>query len=348
MTQASLIMQALEAVLLSRLKRPITLTHLERRPSDYASSHLLEEWDARLSDGTTLPLIAKALCRSQFLAEADRAKPTFLYDPHREAEAYSSILEPVGLGTATYYGTIVGSDGPYLVLERVRGARLEHTGEFEAWEAAARWIAELHAWFDISVSMAPLPNAHLLRHDAAYYRLWMERALAFASQLSTPEARERALDGLNWLSPRYEQVVARLLALPHTLIHGEFYASNVLLRDQESGGNGSGSGNPWRVCPVDWETAAIGVGLSDLAGLTSGDITEAQLTLLVLAYREAWNQSRPDNPLPDQKVLLNDLDYCLLQAAVQWLGWSSDWSPPPAYAHDWLDTALNLAKRLNL
>jgi hypothetical protein len=31
---------------------------------------------------------------------------------------------------------------------------------------------------------------------------------------------------------------------------------------------------------------------------------------------------------------------------VQWLGWSSQWSPPAQHAHDWLSEALALAERL--
>ena len=43
----------------------------------------------------------------------------------------------------------------------------------------------------------------------------------------------------------------RLVRLPRTLIHGELYPSNVIV------GRGH---HRERVCPVDWEMAALGPG----------------------------------------------------------------------------------------
>ncbi len=40
--------------------------------------------------------------------------------------------------------------------------------------------------------------------------------------------------------------------------------------------------------------------------------------------------------------------YFRLYIAVQWLGWSRDWSPPAEHAHDWLSEALSLAEELEL
>ena len=117
-----------------------------------------------------------------------------------------------------------------------------------------------------------------------------------------------------------------------TLTHGVFYPSNVLIEQRD--------GRP-RVCPVDWETAAVGPGLLDLAALTAGDWTDAQRRALVAAYREVLPGRTED------QVLL-DLDYCRLHSAVQWAGWSADWSPPPECARDWLDDALTLAESLGL
>jgi N utilization substance protein B len=43
-----------------------------------------------------------------------------------------------------------------------------------------------------------------------------------------------------------------------------------------------------------------------------------------------------------------DLDCCRLHQAVQFLGWSRNWSAPPEHAQDWLDEALAVATRLRL
>jgi len=113
-----------------------------------------------------------------------------------------------------------------------------------------------------------------------------------------------------------------LAALPATLLHGEFYPSNIMVR--EAGGRSL-------ICPLDWELAALGPGLVDLAALTAGAWTEAQREQLALCYHEALPRSQ--RPLP--RELLVSLDYCRLHLAVQWLGWAVSWSPPREHRHDW-------------
>jgi thiamine kinase-like enzyme len=123
-------------------------------------------------------------------------------------------------------------------------------------------------------------------------------------------------------------VVERLIALPVTFIHGEFYASNVLV---ESNGR-------TRICPIDWEMAGIGPSLIDLAALASGKWTDERRTELAAAYLDAAPSAE----------FLADLDCCLLHLAVQWLGWSADWQPPAEHAHDWAGEAVRLAEKLGL
>ncbi|TMQ28706.1 MAG: aminoglycoside phosphotransferase family protein, partial [Planctomycetota bacterium] len=139
-----------------------------------------------------------------------------------------------------------------------------------------------------------------------------------------------------WLSERYGRVVERLLSLPLTVFHGEFYASNVLVRERH---------DTVRICPVDWEMAAVGPGLMDVAALTAGAWSDAERTSLAMAYHAALP---PDGSRPSQEALLTALDWCRLHLAVRWLGWSPGWSPPPEHAQDWLGEALRLAEKLDL
>jgi aminoglycoside phosphotransferase (APT) family kinase protein len=132
-------------------------------------------------------------------------------------------------------------------------------------------------------------------------------------------------------------VVERLLRLPVTLIHGEFYPSNVLVKRD---------GDRIRVCPVDWETAAIGPGLLDLAALTSGRWTEKQRLAMAMAYFKAVGADQNDDTARDEFLI--DLDFCNLFMAIQWLGWSPDWRPPPEHAQNWLTEACRLATKLRL
>jgi aminoglycoside phosphotransferase (APT) family kinase protein len=321
---------ALEQALSQHFGAQCAVAWLERRPAPCGSSFALEELDVRLA-GTTLQLMFKDLSPRALLASARNVKPAFLYEPCREIEVYRQVLARHRLGTATCYGSVVEERlGRYwLFLERVPGVELYQVGEFAIWQQAAGWLAELHTCLAAEAgrlaSLAPL-----LTYDGDFYRQWPRRARAF--QKAGPNQR-----GLEWLAGRYERVVERLVALPVTFLHGEFYASNVLVQQTVLGP---------RVCPVDWEMAAVGPGLMDLADLTAGKWSEEQKASLALAYHQTLAEL--GGCPPPSAGLLGALDYCRLHRAVQWLGWSPQWLPPTEHAQDWLGEALSLAEKLGL
>jgi hypothetical protein len=279
---------------------------LERKPYVYRTSFPLDEARVRLPSGEEKVLLVKELSRSQLDEATRRAKPEFVHDPRREITVYEDILAGRNLGTARCYGSIAApGTGRYrLFLEKVDAVELWQLGEIEAWEGAARWAARLHT------VVSPGSEMPLLRYDAAYFRPWLERAHSFHPG--------RTIDAL---SPAHERALARLAALPVCFVHGEFYASNILVA-------------PGRVCPVDWEMAGIGPGVLDLAALTAawegGDSAR-----LVRAYSDERGA-----PVDDA-----DLDAARLVLAVQWLGWAEGWEPPREHATNWLEEAAAAATR---
>lgn len=309
------------------------ITRLSRRPSAYRTSFTIEELVLDLDDGKHLDIIFKDLSWLALSDETRQVKPQFLHNPLREIEVYRTILALHQIGTATCYGVHV--DEPrqlyWLFLEKVPGLELYQIGEFEKWQAVARWLAEFHNRFAMQVDR--LKNlASLLRYDGAFYRRWLQRACAYVDCNSMTRLRN-AKKALTWLAARYEKVVERLVELPPTFIHGEFYASNVLIRDEIDG---------LYVCPVDWEMAGVGPGLIDLAALTAGKWSEEQRTNLARAYFETQPFTR------DEEEFLSALNHCRLHVAMQWLGWAPNWSPPAENTHDWLGEALYLAEKLVL
>ena len=128
-----------------------------------------------------------------------------------------------------------------------------------------------------------------------------------------------------------------MLELPTTLIHGEFYASNIVINDSE---------NPPRVCPIDWERAAIGPGLIDLAALTAGNWSEQFKVEMAMAYRDELLCAGSYSP--SMHELLRGVNLCRLHLAVQWLGWSADWTPPKDHRQDWLAEAVYAASQLSI
>jgi len=321
-----------EAVLHRHFGTERGVTHMECRLSDFRSSFMLDEIDVWLDDGATLQLILKDLSWRALLQEAQGAKPAFLYDPLREIAVYQKILRTRQFGVATCYGAVVdrAKDRYWLFLERVAGLRLAHVGDFDIWQNTARWLAGLHGQFvgqaDLLAKAAPL-----VRYDGDFYLLWMRRTQQFA------RGRVPKQHGVEWLAERYEQVIERLVTLPKTFIHGEFCAPNVLVGTTTEGS---------RVCPVDWEMAAVGPGMIDLAALTSGKWSEEQRLAMAMAYYGSL-PSGSELRLP-LDVFLDALDFCHLHLAVQWLGWSRDWVPPLEHEHDWLGEAMRLAKKLGL
>ena len=281
-----------------------------RSNSIYATSHRLEDVVVRLSGGEDLRLMCKHLGVPAMLPGAARAKPAFLYDPRRELEVYEHVLPPAGIGTATCYGWWSEGGRDWLLLEKVPGVELYQVGDIDRWAHAAAWLARAHR----ALAFGPAPP-RLIRYDRAFYDHWVERSRGRGARHA--EAAEA-----------YGRVIDRLLAFPVQPIHGELYASNVLVTDDG------------RVAPVDWEMAAVGPVLVDLAALTTA-LTADQQERLERAYFDV--RGWPDG----LRGFLRDLDACRLHLCLRWLGWADDWQPPEEHAHDWLGEALILADRLH-
>jgi thiamine kinase-like enzyme len=288
---------------------------VERRPSPYRTSFPIEELRVQLEGRGPVRLGCKRLDWDALEPEAQLAKPQFLHDPEREPAVYRSLLPQAPAGPPEFFGDTRDGERHLLFFEWVEGRELFQVGERELWEQAARWLARFHA------ALAPDLDRHraearLVDHDAAFYRGWIERARRFAPDPAPIE----------WLTARHQPVVEALCALPRTVIHGEFYASNVLVSDE-------------RVAPVDWELAAAGPGLTDLAALVSG-WPQKDREAIAAAYAA-------DPAVPPFEA--RDLGFARLQVAVQWLGWAPpQWEPPEGQQHDWLGEAIELAEGLDL
>lgn len=330
---------ALEEALSGHFGRRCRIQRLRRRRSVYSSTYTIENLEVELARGRRLSLVFKNLSPSSLLEAAQEVRPRFLYNPLREIETYRSILDPQRFGTPICYGALYhpGQQRYWLFLERVRGPLLWQVGEMETWRQAAQWMARLHTEFELRGKVPrPAKFAHLLTYDRRFLGVWASRAEDFLRK-GAGEHTAKARRQFSRLVNGYERLIDRLLALPQTLIHGEFYPSNIILRQ---------AGQEHRICPIDWEAAALGPSLMDLAALTSGDWNSDQKQDLVTAYREALvrvNGWPP--PLPE---LMELVECCQLHLAMQWLGWATDWSPPKMHARNWLDEVFRLAERVGL
>jgi hypothetical protein len=304
---------------------------LRRRPYRYTTSFRLEEIRLDFDDGTDLTMILKDLSWNRLLDDARHSKPPFLYEPRREVNVYRALLGPTGIGVRCYAAVDDDSGSqPWLLLEKAPGVELWQVGDLTTWQAVARWLAGFHLRFMGTLGAVRTRNPYLLSYGSVWFASWARRARMVLDGSDDPRVPE-LLSSLD----RYGAVADTLGALPSTLVHGEFYPSNLLVE---------GDAEHLRVCPVDWEMAAIGPGLLDMAALAGGwGATERGA--LVSAYRTAMVEL--GGPVLQLDGLLADVDRCRLHLALQWIGWAAAWQAPPEHSHDWIGEALTLGRELS-
>lgn len=307
---------ALAAALERSLPAPVRV--LARRESPYASSFPLAELDLETGDGARMAVVWKELTPGALLPGARAARGAgAAADPARELRAYE-LLAGVGLGTPGLVAAVDESERTWLFLEAVRGTRLEHVGDADAWAATARWLARAH--------VVLTARADALAADPAaptWPPAWTPPdADALAASAADPQRGRR----IAALAPALAAARERLAAAPPTVIHGELYAANVLI-------DGA------RVCAIDWETIARGPALLDLATLTAGAWEDPDEPLA-----EAYRQALPDPP--PHAPFHADLAAARLLTAARWLAAPARWRPPPEQARDWLRDAEAIAGRI--
>lgn len=301
---------------------------LHRVPWVRASSCALSEVEAETGDGSMIRLVAKDSSPEHMLPQARRVRPSFLFDPGREAAVYGDVLDPAVHGTPRCHGVLPPAEAPVLLLERVDGPPLEEVAYGRPWHEAAKWLARFHAEFaDGTPSGAAVADQPwLVRYDTDFFARWPERA---AHRLRDDD--RRAARDLAGLARRYDEVVEALCRQPRALVHGDFHPANVVVAAHG------------RICVLDWELAGWGPPLLDLAALTSGRWAPSRRAALERTYR-----NRDPGSWPDDAAFAAALECCRLHLALQWLGWGPDWSPEPRRATDWVASAKRSADRLGM
>jgi hypothetical protein len=200
--------------------------------------------------------------------------------PRYEADVYRLAVEPAGLPAPRSFGLCGDerSGARWLMLELVAGERFTKSTEPGAMSrgiaAAASWIGAFHRFHE-----APQAgwDGRLARHDEA----GLAACVARARNQCEPLRAERPW--LARLADQCEEAFGELFTRRPTVIHGEYYPENILLRDGE-------------IVPVDWERAAISAGEIDLAALTEGHWQPTDVRLAVEAYAEArWDGAPPED-----------------------------------------------------
>lgn len=147
----------------------------------------------------------------------------------------------------------------------------------------------------------------MLRHDADFFSSIAKLALRAVSQISVLLA-----DRLAEIVNRYDRLVDAMSSQTPTLVHGAYLPSQILVETNSE---------PLRVCPIDWELAALGSPLYDLAFFSDG-FEPPKLNLLWDAYRQ--EAEKYDISVPNREEMRFVVDCFRLHKVINWLSQSID------------------------
>jgi hypothetical protein len=270
-----------------------------RRPNAYSSSSPAEIVTIAFADGRQRELFLK------YAREPDpepRCRQGIAYC----GRVYDQLVQRLPLPTVRSLGLVTIGHPPVqaLVLEHLQEClRVNEAPDESGLMAAAAWCGRMHSWG--SAADADPAFGFLTRYTADSCRAWSQRARSLAASVGgVPDWLARACGTF------HDRVIA-LVAMERTTIHGDFGPQNVLWKDGV-------------VRPVDWESAAIGPGVIDLATLLF-DWPAETVGRGIEAY---WQARRAEMPTDFPAVFAT----ATVSAALRWL-------PVPADGHDrrWRD-----------
>ena len=290
---------------LSRLHgRPARIREVRREFLPSSSSFRTERLYVSLDSGKPLRVFFKDLNPEHQTEKARAVRELDLAPSRRELQMYQSVLSPERFGTLQLYASRWEPErGIFWIFLEDGGRVLLHNHlDLPRWTAAARWAARFHA------ATRNLPDSQtrfLPRYDYAHYCKCVDRVEQILPKLETSE-REIVNRGLTCYAKRID----RLSELPQSVIHGQFFGKNVMLRRRKP--------SPL-ITVIDWETAALGPSAFDLVSLTSGKWTPQQRQAMQAAYFE---QSRAETGHPtDWEAFCQELAVVALYQSLEWLAW---------------------------
>lgn len=292
------------------------VTAVRELPAPPSTSYAVRRLLIDLGDGRTLDVFHKNFDVSP-------------HEPHvalsrgrRECYVYENVLAGLELGTAELYGTAWSDRGAphWLLLEFVHGRKLRRSPPDDRL-AAAGWLGRLRSSLNGRLPEIAATGI-LLEYNDAYFAETAERARhAVGSRRGSLRHRlETALAD-------YETIIHDICSAEQTLVHGSYRAKNILVDESVSA---------IRICAADWELAAVGPALHDLAFLADGAdpplIEQLCESYVAAAGVSGWNAAE----------MTAELDRLRLHKALRSLGRSAEW----AYSEKVVTKLVNRAERL--
>jgi hypothetical protein len=275
--------------------RPVGIAELHSRFLDTFSTHPISRLNLTLDSGEQLTVIFK------------RLQPRPDRDVRRRILIHRRLLADGRLDAPAVYASVCDeAQGQYwLFLEDVGECLLGWCDDMEAWLAAYRSLARMHAvYYGQEEKLRAL--GCLGEHRPAFYRFFAR----YAHEVLQRYAGRRRLVRFERLMMRWFDVsVAYLAHHPLTLVHGDSYCTNFMVQPGP------------RIRPIDWDSAAIGVAGWDMAQLVAGWGPEKPR--FVAAYLDEFAQHAA---VPvDRRAFDRTLAHCEIMRVLQVLYW---WEGP--------------------
>ena len=269
---------------------------IERKRSQFSSFYASDIITVRLASGDEFKVFLKDF------GSFHHVKDTMKERREREVIVYRDVLPDSGLDTAQYYGSVRDEAAGrfWLMLEFVEGVPVSHL-EFEDWVTAAGWLGRMYGYFSKHPQLWETCDV-LTRHDVVFFQSIAQQALQSVSEFS-PELGRR----LDPIVGRYDKAVAVMSNQPQTFVHGTYRPAQIIIDKTRS---------PARICPVDFEKAAVGGSLYDLTFLVDG-FDSPRLKQLFDAYRA--EAGRCDVHVPEDEEMKRIVDCFRLHRVMSWL-----------------------------
>lgn len=266
--------QCLAPVVAERFGGRSSIAAIRWRRFDLATSYRARVVTAHMDHGDALDVFLKDF------GFTVRAKDDPKRRREREVRVYRDVLERAPLDTAAYYGSVL--DEPrrrlWLLLELVDGTPVGYCDIARSWLPAVAALGRLHGRF-ASRADALAGCDFLVHHTADFFWAKVELAARCVSRIAPHLDHE-----LTAIARRYGPIVDVMMDQPRTLLHGGCRSTNILVNI---------ASDPARVCIVDWEEAAFGAPLYDLAYLLDGIEPPTLDPLLDAHRREAMAHGLP-------------------------------------------------------
>jgi len=269
---------------------------VQRNRSRFSSFYASDVITVRFAGGDEYKIFLKDF------GSFDHPKDSMDQRRDREVAVYRDLLANSGLGTASYLGAVLdeGRGRFWLLLEFVEGLPVSHL-EFDDWVPAAAWLGRMYGNFRDRRDL--WGNCDLLvQHDASYFDSTAQAALESVTGFS-PELGRR----LEPIVRRYAGAVKTMISQPPTLVHGTYRPAQIIIDKARQ---------PQRICPVDFEKAAVGASLYDLTFIADGFETP-RLHQLFDSYRA--EAERCGVRVPDNAEMTYVVDCFRLHRIVNWL-----------------------------